>query len=92
MTATRELINRACRISCLAQAVRNAVEEVASVDVHMTMRDDMLCMKVTNIRTPGRYAAVKNVLDTNFCESLTFVKATKTTLTYALPVRREVQA
>lgn len=87
---TKELINRASRISCLAQAVRKAVEEVANVDVLMVGYNDMLCMKVTNIRTKGRYEAIKNVLDTNFCESLMPVKATKTTLIYALPVEKGV--
>lgn len=56
----------------------------------MRVVDDRLCLKVVDIRNDAQRAELKDMLDSQFCESLMFVNATKTTLVYALPVVKGV--
>ena len=79
------------RMSALFKAVQRAVNEVTgSVQCLIGKVDGRLCVKVTDIRNDAQRDAIKDVLDTQFCESLMPVKATKTTLVYALPVVKGV--
>lgn len=80
---------KAQRISALMHSVQDAIWEVADVDVLMRRIGDKLCVHVSDIRSQSKFNKIKEILDRNYCESLEFVRATKTTISYALPYRRE---
>ena len=87
-----ELMNSSVikRTTALATCVINEIGKLTSAQVLMREIDNKLCLKVVDISTEAKRDEIKSMLDERFCESLTFVEATKTTLAYALPITKGV--
>lgn len=80
---------RAKRASALFNSVRNSIWAVTeNVDVLVRRFDNALCVHVSGIKSQSKFNEIKEMLDRNYCESLDFIKSTKTTMTYAF-YRRE---
>ena len=78
------------RNSALVDCVIKAIGGLTKAQVLMREIDNKLCLKVVDISTEAKRDEIKSMLDEQFCESLMFVKATKTTLVYALPIVKGV--
>ena len=80
---------KAKRVSALFNSVRNSVWAITeNVDVIARRFDDAFCVHVSNIKSQSKFNEIKAMLDRNYCESLEFLKSTKTTMSYVI-YRRE---
>ena len=75
------------RISALMHSIQETIWKIADVDVLMRRIGDRLCVHVSDISSKSKFNKIKEILDINYCESLEFVRETKTTISYALPIR-----
>lgn len=80
---------KAKRVSALFDSIRNSVWAVTeNVDVLMRRFDNALCVHISGIKSQPKFNEIKQILDRNYCESLEFLKSTKTTMSYVI-YRRE---
>lgn len=78
----RKINRRSALIDCVRKTLKDA--KLGGVQVLIRQYGDQLCIKFTDWNTEARKTRLCNILDNDFCDSMRFVKETKTTRVYSI--------